>query len=93
LRGCETSLPEMALRGWVLLRGRPVSGAKVQVTGLAQAIEVLTQADGGWKVYFQPNLSDLPLTVTATLTDGNFLRQNVTIHPRKTVLVPTFQFS
>lgn len=93
LRGCETSLPEMALRGWALLRGRPVSGAKVQVTGLAQLVEVLTQADGGWKVYFQPDLSAQPLTVTVTLPDGNFLRQNVTIHPRKTVLVPTFQFS
>lgn len=98
IKGCETSLPETALRGSVLCRGVGVGGAKVQVAGLAQTLEVDTRGDGSWIVYLPTEQSvgnaAIPVTVTAKLPDGsNPLPQNVDIQPRSTVWVPTFMCS
>lgn len=94
LRGCETSLLETALRGWVLRNKVPVSGATVRLTapGLPQPVEVQTAGDGGWVVYLRPNQIVPAVDVTATLLDGSNKAQNVTLHPRSTVVAPTFQF-
>jgi hypothetical protein len=91
LHGCETSLPETALRGWVLYKGVGAAGANVQVSGLAQSVQ--TQADGGWIVVLPPDQGPATVTVTATLLDGSSKPlQNVPVKPRNTVLVSTFQF-
>lgn len=99
IQGCETSLPETALRGWVLRKGVGVSGANVQVDGLGQSLKVETHGDGQWMVYLPPEHSVLgnppvQVTVTATLPDGSNPKvQNVSIQPRGTVLVSTFTYS
>jgi hypothetical protein len=96
IQGFETGLPETALRGWVLRNGAGISGAQVQVTGLAQALQVQTGRDGGWMLYLPPQNAGGPqvsVTVQASLPDGSQpLTKNVDIRPRSTILVPTFAY-
>ncbi len=92
IHGCETSLPETALRGWVQKSRVGVPGARVQVSG--QSDPVMTGNDGGWAYYLDPNQPQTKVDVTATLPSGSRLTfRNVQVQPRSTVLVPTFQFS
>lgn len=90
--GRSNSLPETALRGWVLGPGGvPAADARVQVTGDPAA--AATAADGGWTYSFPLNQAAAIVDVTAELPGGVSLTQSgVQVQPRSTVVVPTFRF-
>jgi hypothetical protein len=85
VRGREASLHETALRGWVRQAGVGVAGARVTVSGQAEAI--LSGLDGEWTYYFPLNQTGVPVVVTATLPDGRSASRNAMVVPRATALV------
>lgn len=93
VRGCTTSLNQTALRGWVLQQGIGVSGATVAVAG--QESTVRTDAQGGWRYYFDLNqpTSNTVVSISVTLPDGSSRsRDNIGVRRRATVTVPSFTF-
>lgn len=90
--GRSNSLPETALRGWVLAAGGvPAAGARVRVAG--DPAESPAVADGGWAYVFPLDQAAALVDVTAELPGGASLTQSgVQVIPRSTVVVPTFRF-
>jgi hypothetical protein len=91
VRGCSASLPQAALRGWVLRRGVGVAGATVAVAGRAAASR--SGPDGAWRYAFPLNQPDEEVELTATLPDGTSQTLGgIAVRRRATVVVPTFAF-
>jgi hypothetical protein len=92
-QGRESSLPQTALRGWVLTNaGIGIKGATVRVSGYPS--QTATAQDGSWFYYFDLNQAADTVSVTAVRPDGTHLTQsNVQVQPRATVVVPSFRFS
>jgi hypothetical protein len=92
VQGRESSLPQTALRGWVLTEaGVGIRDAIVRVSGYPG--RTTTRRDGSWFYYFGLNQMVDTVSVTAVLPDGRSLTQsNVQVQPRATVVVPTFRF-
>jgi hypothetical protein len=89
----ENSLRNTALRGRVSGRGgSPLAGARISTN--LNARRSVTRPDGTWFLYFDLNQQDAsPVTVTATLPNGNALSASgMGVKQFSTVVVPTFQF-
>jgi hypothetical protein len=91
-QGNTNGLPPTALRGLVLTKsGVGIAGASVQVSG--QTGQAITRSDGSWFFYFDVGQAAAKVTVTATTPDGRTLKQkSVSVQPRGTAEVPSFQF-
>lgn len=91
--GRAASLRQTALRGWTMTAaGAPIGGASVAVSG--QPASVTSRLDGSWSYYFPlPQSPPTVVSVTASLPDGRTQTcPTVQVHPRSTVLVPSFPF-
>ncbi len=91
VQGCETSLSETALRGWVLQSGIGVRGASISVSG--RPARATTSDDGSWFYYLSLDQPAVSVDVTAALPTGQTLTaNNVQVRPRATIIVDTFRF-
>jgi hypothetical protein len=92
VRGCQTSLPQTAMRGRVIRASGVGADARVRVGGFPLAAQ--TRTDGDWSFYFEPGQPATTATVIAVATDGaSRSLPNVTIKPLATTDVPTIRLA
>ncbi|HEY0075116.1 MAG TPA: hypothetical protein VGB77_13545 [Abditibacteriaceae bacterium] len=91
-QGRTNSLPQTALRGWVLTNaGEPIRGASIEISGQSEI--VMTGNDGGWFYYFSLPQPTSSVDITAKLPDGSEKKQSgILVQPQGTVQVSPFRF-
>lgn len=90
--GEENSLPQTALRGFVLTTtGAPIPNAVITVAGLAGSST--SGSDGAWSYFMSLTQPNVMAAVTATAPGGGTQSQNMQIKNRTTVQVPPFRIA
>ena len=91
VQGCEMSLHETALRGWVVnASGVRVAGAQVEVLGRPGCS--VTEEDGRWHYYFGLDQEDATVDIQVTqVGKPPLILPHVQVLKRRTGVVPTIR--